>query len=77
LEKQWEFNRESWHVFIDFKQAYDSIHRRSLWSVLSDFGLPGKLIRLVQLCYEGTRCRVRVGGELTQVFEVKSGLRQG
>ena len=30
LEKYWEFDIDNWHIFIDFKQAYDSIHRDSL-----------------------------------------------
>ncbi|XP_068235721.1 uncharacterized protein [Palaemon carinicauda] len=26
LENYWEFNKNSYHLFIDFKQAYDSVH---------------------------------------------------
>ena len=61
LEKYWEYNKSSYHVFVDFKQAYDSIHRPSLWNILKYFQIPAKLIRLIQMCYTNTRCRVRVG----------------
>ena len=30
MEKCWEFDKDTWHAFIDFKQAYDSIHRESM-----------------------------------------------
>ena len=26
LEKYWEYNKDSWYIFIDFNQAYESIH---------------------------------------------------
>ena len=77
LEKYREFNKTSYHLFIDFKQAYDSIHRPSLWSILNDFNIPVKLIRLIQMCYRNTRCRVKVAGELTDSFSIQGGLKQG
>ncbi len=36
-----------------------------------------KLLRLLRALYEGTQLAVRVEGELTDWFEVRSGLRQG
>ena len=77
MEKCWEYNKDTWHLFVDFKQAYDSIHRQSLWAILGDFNIPHKLIRLVKLCYNNTECRVRVGGEVTEPFQVEDGLKQG
>ena len=77
LEKYWEFNKDNWHVFVDFKQAYDSVHRESLWKILRYFNIPDKLIRLVKMCYSNTKCRVRIGGELTDAFDVRGGLKQG
>ena len=77
LEKYWEFNKESWHIFIDFKQAYDSVHRESLWKSLNYYQVPLKLNRLIQMCYRNMRCKVRVGGKLTESFEVTAGLKQG
>jgi len=36
-------------VFIDYKKAYDSIHRTSLIKTLEEFGMPSKLISLMSL----------------------------
>ena len=62
---------------MDYRQAYDSIHRPSLWNILREFNIPEKLVRLIQACYNNSRVSVRVGGALTDVFRVRSGLKQG
>lgn len=77
LEKYWEYGRDSWHMFVDFKQAYDSVCRESLMTIMSHLGIPKKLIRLTKATNEGSRCCVRVGGSSSGSFEVRSGLRQG
>ena len=76
-EKYWEYDKDTWHIFVDFKQAYDSVHRRSMWNILRSFRVPEKLIRLITACYRNTKGRVRIGGELTDLFEVRTGLKQG
>ena len=76
-EKYREYGRTAWHVFVDYRQAYDSVHRPSLCHILRQYGIPAKLVRLVQACYQGSRGRVRVGGDLSDEFDVKTGLRQG
>lgn len=77
LEKTWEYRRDNWHLFIDFRKAYDSVRRGKLWSILREFRVPEKLIRLIKDCYKGDRGHVRVGGELTDSYEANTGLRQG
>ena len=76
-EKSWEFNRKVWNIFIDFSQAYDSVHRESLWRILVSFSVPGKIVNLLKACYAHTQGRVRVGGELSDCFNITSGLKQG
>ena len=76
LEKYWEFNKNSYHLFVDFKQAYDSVHRPSLWNILKFFHIPEKLINFVQMCYRNTTCRIKVGGVLTEPFDIHGGLKQ-
>ena len=62
LEKRWEYAEETHILFIDFQQAYDSLHRESLWGILRLFGIPSKLIRLIQSLYRFTTSKVRTGG---------------
>lgn len=63
--------------FIDLKAAYDSVNRDTLWTVLERYGVPRKLRSLIKALYHKTDAAVRVNGELTEWFEVKTGLRQG
>jgi len=38
-------------LFIDFKKAYDSVRREALYSTLTEFGIPKKLVRLIKMSY--------------------------
>lgn len=77
MEKYWEFNKDQFHLFVDFKQAYDSIHRPSLWHILKEFNIPIKLINLTKMCLKETKSVVRIDGSCTEPFNIASGLRQG
>jgi hypothetical protein len=54
LEKKWEYNGTVRQLFIDFKKAYDSVRRRELYNILIEFGVPRKLLALIQVCLNGT-----------------------
>jgi hypothetical protein len=63
--------------FIDLKAAYDTVWRNELWRIVKEYGVSSKLCRLLKALYADTQAAVRVEGELTDWFEVKTGLRQG
>ena len=77
LEKTNEFQVETHHLFIDFKAAYDSIHRRELYMAMAEFGIPRKLIQLCRLTLENTRCNVQFGNSSSELFQTCTGFRQG
>jgi hypothetical protein len=56
-----EHNEAVHQLFIDFKKAYDSVRRETLYNILIEFGIPKKLVRLIQMCLTETYSRVRVG----------------
>ncbi len=64
-------------AFIDFKKAYDSVHRATLWSKLQHIGVNGKLFNAIQSLYNSVSSCVRVNNFTTEWFEVRGGLRQG
>jgi hypothetical protein len=66
LEKKWEHNGTVHQLFIDFKKAYDSIKREVIYSVLLEFGIPKKLVRLIKMCLNETYSKVRVGKLLSK-----------
>ena len=72
-----EYNEAVHQLFIDFKKAYDSVTREVLCNILIEFGIPMKLVRLINMCLTETYSRVRVGKNLSHVFPIKNGLKQG
>jgi len=77
LEKKWEYNEAVHQLFIDFKKAYDSVRREVLYNILIEFGVPKKLVRLVKMCLTEMYSRVQVGKNLSDMFPIRNGLRQG
>ena len=76
-EKKWEYNEEMHQLFIYFKQGYDSIRKVVLYDILIEFCIPMKLVRLIKLCLTETYSRFRVGKNLSDLFPIRNGLKQG
>ena len=77
LEKTLEFQIDIHHLFIDFKQAYDSINRSSLFTTMRSFGIPSKLNRLCWLTLANTNSVVKIGNDKSEQFVTMQGFRQG
>ena len=54
-----------------------AVDRQSLWELLRYYGVPEKLTNIIRDSYEGMTCRVVHGRQLTDAFQVKTGVRQG
>ncbi|XP_033127197.1 uncharacterized protein LOC117124965, partial [Anneissia japonica] len=61
----------------DFEKAFDSVHRDRMWKIMEAYGIPRKIINMVQILYEGTECAVLDGIEESDWFKVKTGVKQG
>ena len=77
IEKKWEYSAAMHQIFIDLKKAYDSVRSKVLYNILSEFGIPMKLVRQIKVCLNETYSRVRVGKNLCDMFLIKNGLKQG
>ena len=66
-------------LFVDIKQAFDSIDRYKLYQVMEDIKIPYKLITLVRMTMKNTTARVKVTNKLsnTRSFTFNAGVRQG
>ena len=64
-------------VFVDFLKAFDSLHRDSLWKILIHYGIPAKIVNIIQSLYQNFECRVIHNGVLTDTFKVNTGVKQG
>jgi hypothetical protein len=74
LLEKWEHNEAVHQLFIDFKKVYDSVRREALYNILIGFGIPTKLVRLINMCLTETYSRVRVGKNLSEMFTIRNDL---
>ncbi|XP_048857101.1 uncharacterized protein LOC125724452 [Brienomyrus brachyistius] len=77
LEGSWEFARPVYMCFVDLEKAFDRVPRGVLWGVLREYGVPGSLLRAVRSLYDRCQSLVRMGGNKSDSFPVRVGLRQG
>ena len=77
MEKKWEYPGTIHQLFIDFKKAYELVKREVLYKILTEFGIPKKLVRLIKMCLSETYSRVHVGRFLSDYFPIHCGLKQG
>jgi hypothetical protein len=64
-------------LFRDFKKAYDLVRRVVLYNIFIEFGIPMKLVRLIKICLTETYSRVQVGKNLSGMFPIRNGWKQG
>ena len=64
-------------IFIDFKQAFDSLDRGTLWAILRAYGVHPHLVSLLEAYYQGGSSTVRANGSTSAPFSPAAGVRQG
>ena len=77
LEQSLEWNSPLYINFVDYEKAFDNVDRQTLWKLLRHYGIPEKITNIIRNSYEGLTCRVVQGRQLTDAFEVRTGVRQG
>lgn len=55
-----EYDKEVYIIFIDFKKAYDFIHRLSPINMLKEFNFPIKLFSLIKASLENTSIKIEI-----------------
>ena len=76
-EKMKEKKKRVWIAFMDLEKAYDRVDRDAMWQVMRIYGIGGRVLGGIMSFYDEGRACVRVGGKVSESFEVKMGLRQG
>lgn len=64
-------------LFIDFKKAFDSVHRGVLMKILRAYGIPEVIVLLIERLYTGTFAKVITADGMTEIFEILAGVLQG
>jgi hypothetical protein len=77
IEKSYEHDIELHILFIDFKQAFDNINRRSLVEQMQQMQIPEKLIKLTKMTMDNSRARISTTEGVTNEINIERGVRQG
>ncbi len=64
-------------VYVDLKKAFVSVHRETLWKLLSLRGISAGIIGLLSGLYSDTESAVKCEGGVSDFFPVTAGVRQG
>ena len=63
--------------FIDFKKAFDSIHRGTMMKILKAYGVPPNLLRAIESMYACSRAMVVTPDGNSEEFDILAGVLQG
>jgi hypothetical protein len=77
LQKSYEYNITLHQLYIDFKQAFDSIDRFQIIKAMKEFGIPAQLITLTKTTLSRTYNKVNVQNKLSGSFRTECDIRQG
>ena len=77
LEEAKNHNLAAVLVFIDFKKAFDSVHRGTLMKILRAYGIPNEIVVLIEKLYTNTKAQVLTPEGLTELFDIMAGVLQG
>jgi len=43
----------------------------------TEYGIPGKIIQIIKILYDGIKCKIAHQGKLSDFIEIRNGVRQG
>lgn len=72
------YDKEVYIIFINFKKAYDFIHRPSPINILKEFNFPIKLFSLIKSSLENTSIKIEITvNTASETVRVYTGMIQG
>ena len=59
------------------QSTFGSLHRESLWSTTRHYGIPSKLVNIINMLCTDFSAKVICSNSLIYTFEIKTGVKQG
>jgi hypothetical protein len=72
-----KYNKTVHHLFTDLKKAYHSVKGKVLYNILIEFGVPMKVVGLINMCLNETYSKVCIGKHLSESVPIPAYLKQG
>ena len=74
VEQIVKWNSNLYLCFLGYEKAFHSINRDILWKIMRCYGIPPKIVSMVQVMYTNCTSAAVDGDGRTDWFEVKSGI---
>ena len=76
-ERYLQHQQDLYHVFIDFKKAFDRVWHATLWATMRLYNINTNLINVIQNLYDKATSAVCFNGSAADRFRTAVGVRQG
>ena len=76
-EKNLQHQQDLYHVFVDFKKAFDRVWHAALWATMKHFNINANLIRMIQNLYDKATSAVYLNNSIGDWFRTTVGVREG
>ena len=76
-EKYLQHQQDLYHVFIDFKKAFDRVWHATLWATIKKYNISTNLIQVIKTLYNKSTSAVLFNGGIGNWFRTTDGVRQG
>ena len=76
-ERYLQHQQDLYHVFIDFKKAFDRVWHAALWATMRKYNINTNLIRAIEHLYDKATSAVLFNGSTGDWFRTTVGVRQG
>ena len=76
-EKYPQHQQNLYHVFIDFKKAFDRVWQAALWATMRKYNISANLVRTIKQLYDKATSAVQMNGSIGEWFRTTVGVRHG
>ena len=76
-EKYLQHQQDLYHVFTDFKKAFDRVLHTALWATMKNYNFSTNLIRVIKNLYDKATSAVPFNSSIGDWFRAAVGVRQG
>ena len=76
-EKYLQHQQDLYHVFTDFKKAFDRVWHAALWATMKKYNISTNLIQVIKNLYNKATSAILFNGSVGDWFRRTVGVRQG
>ena len=76
-EKYLQHQQNLYHVFIDFKKAFDRVWHAALWATMRKYNISANLVRTIEQLYDKATSAVQMNCSIGEWSRTTVGIKQG